>query len=85
MLNDFLYYLDQTDVSMIAWAQYMPPVTDDGPALITFEGNARPGWHSFKFWADLPVERVVCSSASIPISTIDAIGPPQATPLKSII
>lgn len=59
MLNDFLYYLDQTDVSMIAWAQYMPPVTDNGPALIDLEGNARPAWHSFKFWADLPVERVV--------------------------
>lgn len=59
MLNDFLYYLDQTDVSIITWAQYMEPVVNNGTGLVDLDGNARPSWHSFKFWGDLPVERVV--------------------------
>lgn len=59
MLNDFLYYLDQTDVAMITWAQYMEPVINNGTGLVDIDGNARPSWHSFKFWGDLPVERVV--------------------------
>lgn len=64
MLNDFLYYLDQTDVAMITWAQYMEPVINNGTGLVDIDGNARPSWHSFKFWGDLPVERVTTNSSS---------------------
>ena len=59
MLNDFLVYLDQTDVSQITWAQYMEPSQQNGTGLIDLYGNARPAWHTFRFWGDLPVERVV--------------------------
>ena len=61
MLNDFLVYLDQTDVSQITWAQYMEPSQQNGTGLIDLYGNARPAWHTFRFWGDLPVERVVCT------------------------
>ena len=59
MLNDFLYYLDQTDVALITWAQYMEPSTNNGTGLIDLAGNARPAWHSFHLWGDIPVQRVV--------------------------
>ncbi len=39
--------------------------------LLDLDGNARPSWHSFRFWGDLPIERVVriaSSSPSIPPS-----------------
>ena len=59
MLNDFVAYLNQTDVSQITWAQYMEPSQQNGTGLVDLYGNARPAWHAFNFWGDLPVERVV--------------------------
>ena len=59
MLNNFLSFLDQTDVTQVTWAQYMDLVCCDGQGLLDFYGNARPAWHSFKFWGDIPVERIV--------------------------
>ena len=59
MLNDFVAYLNQTDVSQITWAQYMEPSQQNGTGLVDLYGNARPAWHTFRFWGDLPVERVV--------------------------
>ena len=59
MLNDFVAYLAQTDVSQVTWAQYMEPSQQNGTGLIDLNGNARPAWHTFRFWGDLPVERVV--------------------------
>ena len=59
MLNNFLSFLDQTDVTQVTWAQYMDIVCCDGQGLLDYFGNARPAWHSFKFWGDIPVERVV--------------------------
>ena len=63
MLNDFVAYLNQTDVSQITWAQYMEPSQQNGTGLIDLYGNARPAWHTFHFWGDLPVERVVSAHA----------------------
>ena len=59
MLNNFLSFLDQTDVTQVTWAQYMDIVCCDGQGLLDYYGNARPAWHSFKFWGDIPTERVV--------------------------
>lgn len=59
MLNNFLTFLDQTDVTQVTWAQYMDITCCDGIGLLDFYGNARPSWHSFRFWGDIPTERVV--------------------------
>ena len=49
---------------MVHWAQYMDIFpTDDQIGLIDFDGNPRPAWWAFKWFADLPVERVVSPSA----------------------
>ena len=61
MLNDFKTYLMETDVTKVTWAQYMEvDVAGNGTGLVDYYGNARPSWHSFKFWGDLPIERKVC-------------------------
>ena len=60
MLNDFVTYLVETDVTLLAWAQYMEvDVASNGTGLIDYWGNARPSWHAFRFWGDLPIERAV--------------------------
>ena len=59
MLNNFLNFLDQTDVTQVTWAQYMDITCCNGTGLLDYYGNARPSWHSFKFWGDIPTERVV--------------------------
>jgi len=59
MLNNFLNFLDQTDVTQVTWAQYMDITCCNGVGLLDYYGNARPSWHSFKFWGDVPTERVV--------------------------
>lgn len=59
MLNNFLNFLDQTDVTQVTWAQYMDVTCCNGTGLLDYYGNARPSWHSFKFWGDIPTERVV--------------------------
>ncbi len=60
MLNDFVTYLVETDVTLLAWAQYMEvDIASNGTGLIDYWGNARPSWHAFRFWGDLPIERAV--------------------------
>ena len=60
MLNDFKTYLMETDVTKLTWAQYMEvDEPGNGTGLVDYYGNARPSWHSFKFWGDLPTERKV--------------------------
>ena len=52
---------------MVHWAQYMDIFpTDDQIGLIDFDGNPRPAWWAFKWFADLPVERVVSPLACFP-------------------
>ena len=34
-------------------------VASNGTALLDYQGNARPAWHAFRFWGDLPIERAV--------------------------
>ena len=47
-------------VLQVHWAQYMEvDVASNGTALLDYQGNARPAWHAFKFWGDLPIERAV--------------------------
>ena len=65
MLNNFLNFLDQTDVTQVTWAQYMDVTCCNGTGLLDYYGNARPSWHSFKFWGDIPTERVVPPSLSV--------------------
>ena len=31
----------------------------NGTGLLDYYGNARPSWHAFRFWGDIPIERVV--------------------------
>ena len=60
MLNDFKTYLMETDMTKLTWAQYMEvDVAGNGTGLMDYWGNARPAWHSFRFWGDMPTERVV--------------------------
>lgn len=60
LLNDFKTYLMETDVTKLTWAQYMEvDVAGNGTGLVDYWGNARPGWHSFRFWGDVPIERTV--------------------------
>ena len=45
---------------MVHWAQYMDVIDNDEQiGLIDFWGRPRPAWWAFKWWAELPVERVV--------------------------
>lgn len=65
MLNDFKTYLMETDVTKLTWAQYMEvDVAGNGTGLVDYWGNARPSWHSFRFWGDLPIERMVSHRSS---------------------
>jgi hypothetical protein len=59
MLNNFVTFLEQTDVTQVTWAQYMDVTCCNGTGLLDYYGNARPSWHSFRFWGDVPTERVV--------------------------
>ena len=60
MLNDFTTYLMETDVTKLTWAQYMEvDMHSNGTGLLDYWGNARPSWHTFRFWGDLPIERMV--------------------------
>ena len=60
MLNDFKTYLMETDVTKLTWAQYMEvDMHGNGTGLLDYWGNARPSWHVFRFWGDLPIERMV--------------------------
>ena len=60
MLNDFQTYLMETDVTKLTWAQYMEvDMHSNGTGLLDYWGNARPSWHTFRFWGDLPIERMV--------------------------
>lgn len=44
----------------VHWAQYMDIFnTDDQIGLLSYNGNPRPAWWAFKWYADLPEERVV--------------------------
>ena len=67
MLNHFVWLLGESDVTKVHWAQYMEvDVASNGTALLDYQGNARPAWHSFRFWGDLPIERAVgCCSPSL--------------------
>lgn len=63
MLNDFTTYLMETDVTKLTWAQYMEvDMHSNGTGLLDYWGNARPSWHTFRFWGDLPIERMVSLS-----------------------
>ncbi len=63
MLNDFTTYLMETDVTKLTWAQYMEvDMHSNGTGLLDYWGNARPSWHTFRFWGDLPIERMVRSA-----------------------
>ena len=45
---------------MIHWAQYMDVEDNDSQiALVDYNSNARPAWHAFNYWGDIPTERVV--------------------------
>lgn len=64
MLNDFINYLGQTDVTKVHWAQFMEvDVASNGTGLVDFQGNARPAFHAFRFWGDLPIERAEATSS----------------------
>jgi len=68
MLNDFTTYLMETDVTKLTWAQYMEvDMHGNGTGLIDYWGNARPSWHSFRFWGDLPIERMVSPPPPPPV------------------
>ena len=50
---------------MVHWAQYMDIFDNsDQIGLIDFNGNVRPAWWAFRWWADIPVERVVGTSST---------------------
>lgn len=66
MLSNFLKFLDQTDVTQVTWAQYMDVTCCNGTGLLDYYGNARPSWHAFRFWGDIPVERAVSPAADPP-------------------
>jgi len=55
---------------MVHWAQYMDVFpTEDQIGLVDFHGNPRPAWWAFKWFADLPVERVVNTSSTSQLTT----------------
>lgn len=55
---------EETDLSMVHWAQYMDIFnTSDQIGLVDWWGNPRPAWWAFHWYAELPPERVVCPSS----------------------
>lgn len=51
---------EETDLSMVHWAQYMDIFnTSDQIGLVDYGGNPRPSWWAFRWFSELPVERVV--------------------------
>ena len=50
---------------MVHWAQYMD-VRDDSDqiGLITYKGQPRPAWWAFRWFSELPAERVVSQHSS---------------------
>ena len=56
----FAYRADERDVTQVLWAQYMD-IVENGQqiGLVDVDGNARPTWHAFHFYAQMPTERVV--------------------------
>ena len=55
---------DMTDLTQLLWAQYMD-VLENGQqiGLVDVTGQARPSWHAFHFYAQMPTERVVSPSS----------------------
>ena len=50
----------ETDVTQVLWAQYMDTANNDYQnGLVDVYGHARPAWHAFHFYAQMPTERVV--------------------------
>ena len=51
-------YAEETDLAQAHWAQYMDVFDNSAQiGLIDFQGNPRPAWYAFKWFAELPVER----------------------------
>lgn len=65
-------HADQRDITQVLWAQGMDVVSNSQQiGLIDFAGRARPAWHAFHFYAQMPTERVVgCMPAVTPSSML---------------
>jgi hypothetical protein len=58
MLDDFEQFLNETDLTLVHWAQLMDSGwRNEALGLISAEGRLKPAFGAFAIYADLPVDR----------------------------
>ncbi len=67
-------HAEETDLSMVHWAQYMYIFnTTDQIGLVDWWGNPRPAWLAFRWYAELPAERVVSHFCELPFLCLSLV------------